>query len=126
MILGAAPDERGDPAQREAFTKILREADQFRLPKMQLADFLRRIGWKNMSPVVRYGQGANSNDFRAKPDAGVVRKSTGNTSDVFKEREAPAQYGSLLQVLGVEGIDTRVDCFDTVAIGGRHRPAHNL
>ena len=90
LILGAAPDEKGDPAQRDAFTKILREADQFRLPKMQLADFLQRIGWKNMSPVVRYGRGANPNDFRAKPDEGVVRKSTGNTSDVFKDREPPA------------------------------------
>ena len=84
LILGDAPDERGDPAQREAFTKIRREAEQYRLPVMQLADFLQRIGWKNMSPVVRYGRGANANDFRAKPDEGVVRQSTGNTSDVFK------------------------------------------
>ena len=90
LILGPAPDEKGDPAQREAFTKILREADQYRLPKMQLADFLQRIGWKNMSLVVRYGRGANPNDFRARPDEGVVRKSTGNTSDVFKDREPPA------------------------------------
>jgi hypothetical protein len=93
LILGAAPDDRGEPAQREAFTKILREADQFRLQKMQLADFLQRIGWKNMSPVVRYGRGANPNDFRAKPEEGTVPKSTGNPSDVFKDRE-PAKGSS--------------------------------
>ncbi len=90
LILGAAPDEKGDSAQRDAFTKILREAERYRIQKIQLSDFLQRIGWKNMSPVVRYGQGANPKDFRAKPEGGVVGKSTGNTSDVFKDREPPA------------------------------------
>jgi len=93
LIVGAAPDEKGDPGQRDAFTRILREADQFRLPKLQIGDFLQRIGWKNMSSVVRYGRGANPNDFRAKADDAVPRKSNGNTSDVFKDREAPAAGG---------------------------------
>jgi hypothetical protein len=90
LILGPAPDEKGDPGQREAFTKIIGDAKQFRLPTVQLADFLQRIGWKNMSRAIRYGRGANPNDFRAKPDEGVVRKSQGNVSDVFKEREPPS------------------------------------
>jgi hypothetical protein len=89
LILGAAPDERGEPAQRDAFTKILREGDQFRLQKMQLVDFLQRIGWKNISPVVRFGRGANPNDFRAKAEEGTPKKLGGNASDVFKDREPP-------------------------------------
>ena len=90
LIVGAAPDERGDPAQRDAFTKILREADQARIQKMQLGDFLQRIGWKNISPVVRYGRGANPNDFRARPAAGSVPRSSGNPgTEASEERHPP-------------------------------------
>jgi hypothetical protein len=90
LILGEPPTEKGEPLQREAFTKIMHDADEMRLQKMQLNDLLQRMGWKNMSKVVRFGRGANLNDFRAKPDQGVVRKSAGsNTSDVFKKRQPP-------------------------------------
>jgi hypothetical protein len=89
LIKGEPPDEKGDPAQLAAFTKIRNQADQYRLQTMKLGEFLQRIGWKNMSPVVRYGHGATANDFRAKPEEGGQRKSTGNTSDVFKQREPP-------------------------------------
>jgi hypothetical protein len=47
------------------------------------------MGWKNMSPVVRFGRGANPKDFRAKPEEGVPKKSTGNVSDVFLKRQPP-------------------------------------
>ena len=89
LIIGAAPTEKGEPGQLDAFTNILRDADQFSLQKIQLGDVLQRMGWKNMAPVVRFGRGANPNDFRAKPDEGVQRKSTGNVSEVFKLREPP-------------------------------------
>ena len=72
-----------------AFTKIQHDADQLRLQKMQLTELLQRMGWKNMSPVIRYGRGANPKDFRAKPDEGVLRKSSGNVSDVFEKRQPP-------------------------------------
>lgn len=90
LIIGAAPDERGDPAQRDAFTKILRDADQARIQKVQLGDFLQRVGWKNISPVVRYGRGSNPNDFRARPPEGTVPKSSGapgTEAGGFKERQ---------------------------------------
>ena len=89
LILGDAPTERSGSAQRDAFTKIQHDADQLRLEKMQLTDLLQRMGWKNMSPVIRYGRGANPKDFRAKPDEGVQRKSTGNVTDLFKKRQPP-------------------------------------
>jgi len=68
LILGEAPTEKGDPGQLSSFTKILRDATQLRIPSMQLGDMLIRMGWKNLSPVIRYGRGANPDDFRAKPD----------------------------------------------------------
>jgi len=89
LILGEAPTEKGDARQRDAFTKVLREVDQLRLQKVQLADLLQRMGWKNMSPVIQFGRGANPKDFRAKPEAGTPRKSTGSVSDVFQKRQPP-------------------------------------
>jgi len=89
LILGEAPTEKGDPAQLEAFTKILRDAAQLRIPTVQFGDVLQRMGWKNVSAVVRYGRGANPADFRAKPEGGVPRKSTGNVSDLYQKRQPP-------------------------------------
>ncbi|MBU4271447.1 MAG: hypothetical protein KKE86_00345 [Planctomycetes bacterium] len=94
LIQGEAPTEKGDPAQLAAFTKIQTDADILRTPKMQLGDLLQRMGWKNLSPVVRYGRGANPNDFRAKPDDGVPRKSTGNVSDLYQKRNPPKRAPS--------------------------------
>ncbi len=94
LIQGDAPTETGDPAQLNAFTKIQTDADLLRTPKIQLGDLLQRMGWKNLSPVVRYGRGANPNDFRAKPDDGVPRKSTGNVSDLYQKRDPPKKAPS--------------------------------
>jgi hypothetical protein len=89
LVLGEAPDEKGVPAMHDAFTKILRNAEMFGVQKLQLGDLLQRMGWKNQSPVVHFGPGANPKDFAAKPDEGVEKKSTGQVSDVFKTRRPP-------------------------------------
>lgn len=89
LILGDAPTEKGEPAQIAAFTRMQDQANFLRTPKMQLADLLQGMGWKNMSPVVRYGRGANPNDFRAKPADGVPKKSSGNVSDLYQKRTPP-------------------------------------
>ncbi len=94
LIQGEPPTERGDTTQLAAFTKIQTDADLLRTPKIQLGDLLQRMGWKNLSPVVRYGRGANPNDFRAKPDDGVPRKSTGNVSDLYQKRDPPKKAPS--------------------------------
>ena len=89
LIVGTKPDEKSEKKVIDAFSKIKGEADQLRLQRIQLADLLQRMGWKNVAPVVRFGRGANPKDFRAKPDAGAAKKSTGNMSDVFKKRQPP-------------------------------------
>jgi hypothetical protein len=89
LILGDAPTEKGDIRQRDAFTKVMRDADQLRLQRVQLADLLQRMGWKNMSPTIQFGRGGNPKDFAAKPEPGAQKKSTGSVSDVFQKRQPP-------------------------------------
>ncbi len=76
LILGEAPTEKGDPGQRDAFTKMLRDASQLRIPTMQFGDMLQGMGWKNLSPVIRYGRGINPNDFRTGRPRGNGRSPT--------------------------------------------------
>ncbi len=106
LINGDAPTETSSTAQREAFTKIQHDADQLRLEKMQLTELLQRMGWKNMSPVIRYGHGANPKDFRAKPDEGVVRKSSSDVTDLFKNvnrpRRRPVRTSSHFSSWGID------------------------
>jgi len=93
LILGDAPTE-GNADQIPAFSKITDDAKQLRLPIIQLGDMLQRMGWKNLTPVVRFGRGANPNDFRAKPDEGFQRKSTGNVSGIYQKRD-PMKVGDV-------------------------------
>jgi hypothetical protein len=89
VILGKQLTDKDDARQLAANKKVLDAADRLRLPQVQLADLLQRMGWRNMSPVVRYGHGANLKDFRAQPDPDVPKKSTGSVSDVFEKRKPP-------------------------------------
>ncbi|MEN6458861.1 MAG: hypothetical protein ABFC63_08015 [Thermoguttaceae bacterium] len=91
LVVGIAPNEKGDLGQLAAFSKMTRDASQLRIPTMQLGDLLQAMGWRNLSPVVRYGRDSNPNDFRALPADGEQRTSTGSHSDAFEKREpAPA------------------------------------
>ena len=75
-------------------TKMQGDAARLGGQQMPLGDLLQRMGWKNQTPVVHFGQGANPKDFAAKPDDGPQRKSIGNVSDVFKPRTPPARVPS--------------------------------
>ncbi|MCE5268735.1 MAG: hypothetical protein LLG00_12705 [Planctomycetaceae bacterium] len=90
LVLGQAPTEKGDPGQLTSFSKMRTDADKLRTPRMQLGDLLQGMGWRNLSPVVRYGHGINPNDFRAKPAEGEMRQSTGGHTSAFEKREPPA------------------------------------
>jgi hypothetical protein len=93
LVLGERLTEKNDTRQLNADSKIRNEADQYRLQKVQLGDLLQRMGWKNVSPVVRYGRGANVKDFQPKVEE-LPRKSTGNVSDLFEKRQPPKQPAS--------------------------------
>ena len=87
MVLGKAPNAKGQPALMATFSKIIGDADRLGIKKVPLQDLLQQMGWKNQTHVVRFGRGANPQDFRAKPEEGAPKKSTGSVSDVFKPRQ---------------------------------------
>ena len=118
LILGEAPTEKGDPGQLAAFTKMLRDAAQLRIPTMQFGDMLQGMGWRNLSPVVRYGRGINPNDFRAKPDEGGQRKSTGSHDRRLPETRAARDADPLQRLSAVlSSFCCEGRCMLTLAVG---------
>lgn len=87
LVLGEAPNVKGQPALMTTYSKIIGDADRLGIKKVPLQDLLQQMGWKNQTHVVRFGRGANPQDFRAKPEEGAPKKSTGSVSDVFKPRQ---------------------------------------
>ena len=94
LVLGKAPDEKSKASVRAGYSRMIGEADRLGVKKISLADLLQQMGWKNQSPVIRFGRGANPADFRAKPAAGVPKVSGGNVSDAFKPRRPPTRTGT--------------------------------
>jgi len=89
LVLGDAPDAKGRAGVIAGYTRMIGEADRLGIQKITLAQLLQQMGWKNQTPMVRFGRGASRKDFRAKPPGGVPGASTGNVSDVFKRRRPP-------------------------------------
>jgi hypothetical protein len=91
LILGDTTKitEKSTKSVIDANTKMAKEAERLGVPQKPLAKFLEELGWKNHTPMVQYGLGANPNDFRAKAPAGGNKVSSGNVSDLFKPRTPP-------------------------------------
>jgi hypothetical protein len=94
LVLGEAPDAKGQADVINAYSRMIGEAERLGIQKITVGELLQRMGWKNQTPVVRFGRGANPNDFRAKPPDGVPRVSGGNVSEVFRPRRPPGSRGS--------------------------------
>ncbi len=90
LVLGESPTEKTQPAMRDAVSKMVGEAERLGVQKIQLGDLLQRMGWKNQTPIVHFGRGANPKDFAVKREE-MQTKSTGSVSDVFKPRVPPAR-----------------------------------
>ncbi len=89
LVLGNDPDETASQARLDAHRQILLDAEQRGLMKITLKDLLDKMGWKNQTPVLRYGVGANPNQFRAQPPEGGLPVSTGTVSPLFQPRQPP-------------------------------------
>ena len=87
LVMGKEPNERGAAAMHAAHTKLVGESQRYGIPTLPLPELLQRMGWQNQTPVVRYGIGANPNDFKPKAPEGA-KTSTGNVQD-FKPRNPP-------------------------------------
>ena len=90
LIVGKEQTQNTNEALIKARTAMLREAEKLGVQNVSLADFLRRIDYKNPTPVTHYGPNADPRQFLAKPPEGGP-KSTGNSvSPIFKPRQPPA------------------------------------
>ncbi len=89
LVLGDAPDETSSDERLKARNDFLTDARGRAITEIKLKDLLNKMGWKNQAPVVRFGRGANPNDFRAQPPEGGPRESTGTVSPLFQPRQPP-------------------------------------
>ncbi len=89
LVLGEEPTSSTPKAVVETRGNVLRRAQQLGIRVISLQELLNRMGYRNQTPVVRYGPGANPADFRAQPPEGRQPTSTGNVSDIFRKREPP-------------------------------------
>ena len=90
LVIGIEHDENTPQRPRDERIRLLDEAKNLGIAKMALPELLRQMGWKNQTPVIRFGRGANPEDFRAQPDDGVPAVSSGTVSPLFEPRRPPA------------------------------------
>jgi len=84
LVVGKPPKSTTkDTAGVENFSRLVGEARTLGVEQISVEKFLEMMGWKASRRVVTLGRGARSDDFKAKPTDGVIRKSNGN---VFKPR----------------------------------------
>jgi len=95
LVLGAEHDADTPQKPLDERVRLLREAESLGVKTMALPQLLRQMGWKNQTPVVRFGPGANPDDFRAKPPEGVPRVSSGQVSPLFQPRRPPRQTSTM-------------------------------
>ena len=96
LVLGKAPEASATGASGEndrkaakAYSRMIDKAKEHGIQMIKLDDLLQRMGWKNQTPVIKFGRGANPNDFLPKPPDGGSKVSTGTVSDLFKPRRPP-------------------------------------
>lgn len=90
LIIGRKHDENTPAQVRELRVKMIREADTLGIQQVPLSELLNRMGWKNQTPVVRYGRGANPESFRPQPPNDRPQAtSNGTVSPVFQPRKPP-------------------------------------
>ncbi len=92
LIRGAEPNLKSQAFT--AYSQMNGKAEENGVKAISVEDLLRRMGWRNQTPVIRYGAGANPRDFQPKPADGVVRESTGDVSGLFQPRQPPASKAS--------------------------------
>jgi hypothetical protein len=94
LIVGKEHTQQTPEALIKARTAMLREAEKLGVQTVNLTDFLRRIDYKNLTPVTHFGPGADPNQFLLKPPEGGAKSSGNSVSPIFKPRQPPSA-GSL-------------------------------
>jgi len=96
LVLGKAPEARikTDKSAEEVqqtYTAIRKEAEQLGVRTLRLEDLLKLMGFKHETHVVRFGQGANAADFKARLPEGVQRTYPANLSPLYQQPKGPRE-----------------------------------
>jgi hypothetical protein len=88
LVLGPIESES---KTREAYNSMVQTAKQYGADTLMVDKLLDRIGWHEATKLVRFGHDSNIDKVPPKdaPDGGLPR-STGSTSDLFKQRRPGA------------------------------------
>ncbi len=93
LVRGERPD--GSNAEvLTAYSTLLSKADDLGIQKIELNMLLDLMGYKAEVRTVGLGKNADPTQFKAEPAEGAVRSSSGNVSEVFKERRPPRRNSS--------------------------------
>jgi hypothetical protein len=90
LVLGKAPTAKGQPGAIKAYSDMIGETNRLGIQKITLGELLQKMGWRDQTPVVEFGRGANPDAFRPKPPRGGAPVSSGNVSGLFQPRRPPA------------------------------------
>jgi len=91
LVLGDRPTEKTATESITAYSNIQKEARDVGVEMISVDKLLDLMGYEGARGTVSLSRGARSEDFKAKPEGGVIRKSTGSTSEEFRERRPPAR-----------------------------------
>jgi len=94
LIVGKEQTEKTSDVLSKARSAMRREAEKLGVQIINLDDFLRRIDYKNPTPVTHFGPGADPNQFLPKPPEGGPKTTGNSVSPIFKSRKPPSP-GSL-------------------------------
>jgi hypothetical protein len=88
LVLGQAPSDRKGMTE---WSRILTVAEQLGVETLQMDKFLSMIGYQRELRTVPLGKAGRPEDFKPAASNGKAPTSTGNVSDVFRERQPPAK-----------------------------------
>jgi hypothetical protein len=90
IVQGKEPGVNAEPKLLEAHTAAVNEAKRLGIRQIPVPELLARMGWKSQTPVATFGPGASAADFPVPPPEGLQKKSIGNVSEFFRDRQPPA------------------------------------
>lgn len=89
LVVGAAPEGAASRERLDSYSRMIGEARKIGIKEIPLKELLFQMGWRESTPVVTFGPGANPADFRPLPQEGVAPVSGGDVSGLFRDRPAP-------------------------------------
>ncbi len=84
LVVGDYLTETSSEAVIESRTQLETKADQLGVHKISLEELLRRMGWKDVTPVTGYGRYAKEKDLRMNPESTRLQESSGIVSGLYR------------------------------------------